>query len=232
MKYILILFQFCSYLRIDSLAQMLTLSNVMAGGKYLVVDSNLGILSASIFEKTSGNCTIVQIDMADVCNAGQRQAVNALNFPAVTVEKCFSCISFNQVASLLIEDADNSSENSRKKPRTNAKLQVEEEKAIAILNEQNLDALLLMPKHHDLCALTETLLCFLSISRPFVVFSPFIEPLKECFLRIKNQCAFLRLSETWLRKYQVLNDRTRPDAVMNACSGFILTGIKVEPNKQ
>lgn len=211
---------------------MLTLSNIMAGGKYLVVDSNLGILSASIFEKTSGNCTIVQVDMADICNAGQRQAVNALNFPLSVMEKCFSCISFNQVACLLMEKAtnnNNSSENLRKKSRTNIKLQEEEEKAKTILNEQNLDALLLMSKHHDLCSLTETLLCFLSISRPFVVFSPFIEPLKECFLRIKNQCAFLRISETWLRKYQVLNDRTRPEAVMNACSGFILTGIKVEP---
>ncbi|OTF74391.1 hypothetical protein BLA29_012119 [Euroglyphus maynei] len=51
----------------------------MAGGRYLVVDSNLGILSASIFEKTAGNCTIVQVDMADVCNAGQRQAKKATN---------------------------------------------------------------------------------------------------------------------------------------------------------
>lgn len=39
----------------------------------------------------------------------------------------------------------------------------------------------------------------------------------------------LELGETWMREYQVLPQRTHPTMRMNAASGYILSGIKVDP---
>ncbi|UXI17040.1 glutaryl-CoA dehydrogenase-like [Sarcoptes scabiei] len=221
-----------NYLRLDSLAQILTFSNIMSDGRYMVIDSNLGILSSAIMEKTSGKCQIIQIETKEVGNASQRQAVYALNYPKSVLEQCLSCISIYQVAKLLNETEHNDTFKSLTyhnllKQRKSEKLQLEEQKATNLLREKNLDALLIMSKEYDPYCLAQILLKFLSPSRPLVIFSPTIEPLKNCFVKLKSDCVFLRLSETWLRKYQVLNDRTRPEMIMNASSGFILTGIKV-----
>uniref|UniRef100_A0A3P8R9C8 tRNA (adenine(58)-N(1))-methyltransferase non-catalytic subunit TRM6 n=1 Tax=Astatotilapia calliptera TaxID=8154 RepID=A0A3P8R9C8_ASTCA len=55
------------------------------------------------------------------------------------------------------------------------------------------------------CPVLLGLLKFLSPSRPFVVYSQYIEPLIECFKKLK-ECGGtvnLRLTDTWLRHYQV-----------------------------
>merc|ERR1712183_277052 len=40
----------------------------------------------------------------------------------------------------------------------------------------------------------------------------------------------LRLSDTWMREYQVLPGRTHPSMNMTQSGGFILTGIKLCPD--
>jgi tRNA (adenine58-N1)-methyltransferase non-catalytic subunit len=81
---------------------------------------------------------------------------------------------------------------------------------------------------------TETLLGllpYLAPSCPFVVFCEFIEPLTECFRELQTQdlAINLRLSDTWMREYQVLEGRTHPNMTMSQSGGFILSGIKLDP---
>lgn len=81
---------------------------------------------------------------------------------------------------------------------------------------------------------TETLLSllpYLAPSCPFVVFCEFMEPLTECFREIQKQelAINLRLSDTWMREYQVLEGRTHPNMNMSQSGGFILTGVKLDP---
>jgi hypothetical protein len=81
---------------------------------------------------------------------------------------------------------------------------------------------------------TETLLNllpYLAPSSPFVVYCEYIEPLTECFLELqKRKLAInLRLSDTWMREYQVLEGRTHPSMNMTQSGGFILTGTKLCP---
>lgn len=40
----------------------------------------------------------------------------------------------------------------------------------------------------------------------------------------------LRLSDTWMREYQVLQGRTHPSMSMTQSGGFILTGTKLCPD--
>uniref|UniRef100_A0A2H6N6W9 tRNA (adenine(58)-N(1))-methyltransferase non-catalytic subunit TRM6 n=1 Tax=Micrurus carvalhoi TaxID=3147026 RepID=A0A2H6N6W9_9SAUR len=67
-------------------------------------------------------------------------------------------------------------------------------------------------------------------SRPFVVYCQFKEPLLECYtkLREKGGVINLKLSETWLRNYQILPDRSHPKSIMSGGSGYLLTGITVK----
>lgn len=202
----------------------------MSGGQYMVVDSNLGILSAAIMDKTLGNCSIVKVFTENCLIESHLQAVCALNFSDSTVGESISSIHMDKVAQLL--DADDGDDESQlpvaaKNKRQERRMQ-EEMKARSILRNKNLDGLLILTKNYDPRSIVEILLEFLSISRPFVIFSSTMEPLKECYIHLKSKCVYLRISETWLRKYQVLNDRTRPDMVMSPCSGFLLSGIKVQ----
>ena len=68
-------------------------------------------------------------------------------------------------------------------------------------------------------------------SCPFVVFCEHMEPLAHCFLELqKNNLAInLRLTDTWMREYQVLPGRTHPKMTMSQNGGFLLTGIKLDP---
>ncbi len=243
---------FCkSYLRVDSLSQMLSLCNVMSGGKYIVLDTHLGILTAAVVERLGTEGSVIQVytDVGPVTS--YRQAVDALNLPKETINKILFGIQINQVFQLLhnkecfesneLEDksdltfkkeseksiddfnaGNNDEKNMRKEMR-----RLEAKKAIEILREKNIDGLLVMSKNFDPLNIVELLLNFLSNSRPFAIFSPNIEPLNNCYVALKKSSVFLRLSETWLRKYQVLPDRTRPEMLMSASSGYLLSGIKV-----
>jgi len=81
---------------------------------------------------------------------------------------------------------------------------------------------------------TETLLGMLphlAPSCPFVVFCEYMEPLAHCLLELqKNNLAInLRLTDTWMREYQVLPGRTHPNMYMSQNGGFLLVGIKLDP---
>ena len=91
------------------------------------------------------------------------------------------------------------------------------------------DSLIIVTHFHPTSVLLN-LLPTLAPSAPFVVFSEYIEPLVECFREVQKRCIAckLQLSNTWTREYQVLPGRTHPAMNMSACSGYILTGIKVQ----
>jgi tRNA (adenine58-N1)-methyltransferase non-catalytic subunit len=72
---------------------------------------------------------------------------------------------------------------------------------------------------------------FLAPSSPFVIYSEYIEPLTECFqaLQQRKLAINFRLSDTWMREYQVLPGRTHPSMNMSQSGGYLLTGIKLDP---
>jgi tRNA (adenine-N(1)-)-methyltransferase non-catalytic subunit len=54
-------------------------------------------------------------------------------------------------------------------------------------------------------AILLSLIKYLAPSRPFVVYSPFAEPLMETYLAVKDtgKAVMVMMTETWLRNYQV-----------------------------
>lgn len=136
------------------------------------------------------------------------------------------------------DDAGQDMEKTEKDKLKEAKAQVKklrlEEKqrklaaTAALLKGRNADGLVIASRFHP-CPVLLGLLKFLSPSRPFVVYSQYIEPLIECFKKLK-ECGGtvnLRLTDTWLRHYQVLPDRTHPLLLMSGGGGYLLSGTTV-----
>ena len=98
-----------------------------------------------------------------------------------------------------------------------------------MIRERNMDGLIIAAKQHPTNILLH-LMKYLAPSRPFVVFSSYKEPLMDAYFAVKEtgKAVFVTLTETWLRNYQVLPDRTHPEVLMSGGGGYILSGIVVD----
>lgn len=130
------------------------------------------------------------------------------------------------------EPTENDAEPSAKKPRldegTSQKKQweLENERACRIL-EAKVDSLIVTAKEHPVNIVKE-LMQFLKGGRSFVVFSLLKEPLQDLYGYLKSRVDIIsiRISNNFMRHYQVLPDRTHPEVNMNT-GGYILTGFKL-----
>ncbi|XP_042868194.1 tRNA (adenine(58)-N(1))-methyltransferase non-catalytic subunit TRM6-like [Penaeus japonicus] len=114
-----------------------------------------------------------------------------------------------------------------KRPRKFVRTQVEDVEVSSSVLCGQIDGLVIACRQHPV-NITKELLQFLKPGHPFVVFSPYKEPLMDLFIEVKAQGATnLRLSETWLRHYQVLPMRTHPEINMSGGGGYILCGARV-----
>ncbi|XP_049914397.1 tRNA (adenine(58)-N(1))-methyltransferase non-catalytic subunit TRM6 [Epinephelus moara] len=136
------------------------------------------------------------------------------------------------------EEREKEEREKRKEARAEEKKVKQEEKrkklaaAAALLEGRNADGLVIASRFHP-CPVLMGLLKFLSPSRPFVVYSQYKEPLIECYTKLKEQggTVNLRLTDTWLRHYQVLPNRTHPVLLMSGGGGYLLSGTTVATDR-
>lgn len=115
------------------------------------------------------------------------------------------------------------------KKDTNRELRnAERIQAASHLKTKSLDSLIIIAQNDHPLPILKILYHFLAPSRQIVIYSDTIEPVLECYHHLKsNQLAVtLNLSETWLRRYQVLPDRSRPEMNMSGFGGYLLSGTK------
>ncbi|XP_067098026.1 tRNA (adenine(58)-N(1))-methyltransferase non-catalytic subunit TRM6 [Osmerus mordax] len=132
------------------------------------------------------------------------------------------------------EEKDQEEREKRRELRTQEKKVKMEEKrkklaaAAALLEGRNADGLIIASRFHP-CSVVTGLIKFLAPSRPFVVYSQYKEPLIDCYTKLKEKggTVNLRLTESWLRHYQVLPNRTHPQLTMSGGGGYLLTGTTV-----
>ncbi|XP_026566137.1 tRNA (adenine(58)-N(1))-methyltransferase non-catalytic subunit TRM6 isoform X2 [Pseudonaja textilis] len=234
-----------NYLRYDTLAQMLTWGNVHAGNKMIVMETCAGLVLGAVMERMGGYGSIVQIYPGE---GPVRAATSCFGFPK-TFFDTLSEFPLSKVASILsgtFSLTSLPSESEEKTPaaedkngsgddKTYDKQKKQEEKkrkliaAAALLKNKDADGLIVASRFHP-TSLLLLLLELVAPSRPFVVYCQFKEPLLECYakLREKGGVINLRLSETWLRNYQILPDRSHPKLIMSGGGGYLLTGITVK----
>ncbi|MGH0153847.1 UNVERIFIED_CONTAM: hypothetical protein FKN15_034298 [Acipenser sinensis] len=139
-----------------------------------------------------------------------------------------------EVTSELPEDKEKEERAARRENKALEKKVKQEEKrkkhmeAAALLQGRNADGLVIAGRFHP-TPLALSLLKFVAPSRPFVIYCQHKEPLIECHTKLRERGGVigLQLSETWLRHYQVLPNRTHPMLLMSGGGGYILSGITV-----
>ncbi|WAR18639.1 TRM6-like protein [Mya arenaria] len=118
----------------------------------------------------------------------------------------------------------------QKKDRSQAKLEraQEIERARRVLLEKEADCLLVATKFHP-SPIVLALADIVAPSRPLVVFSQFKEALQDCYVYLREHKGLVnyRLTETWLREYQVLPSRTHPVIQMSGTGGYLLSATTI-----
>lgn len=281
-------------LRIDSVSQILSSLNVKAFGRYLIIDTSIGLLTAALLDRLLGKPSphgnsasfgkVIQSYIEAGPNASWREAVDLLNCDANLLRSCLLSLPFSQLVQVMKsrisktkvqvnepidssgngdssvvdscphsatdqvdsspkcksgfkrhaedkvhDEADQEKWREKKKKKLERKniRKIEETEAINILTEGHVDGFILVYRGQSLYPIARVLLQFTRPSMPFVIFSPTINPLEEAAIRLKDLCVNLSIHESWMRKYQVLPERTRPEVSMSGSSGYILTGTKL-----
>lgn len=97
------------------------------------------------------------------------------------------------------------------------------------LLKNEMDGMLIVSKEHPL-NIFKHLIAFVRPSRPIVIYNTSKEILTELYIDLKSssEVTNLRLTSNWLRSYQILQNRTHPDVMMNGNNGYILCGYTVD----
>ncbi|KAL2305779.1 hypothetical protein Nmel_003668 [Mimus melanotis] len=280
------------HLRYDTLAQMLTLGNIHAGNKMIVMETCAGLVLGAVMERMGGYGSIIQmypgggpVRAATSCFGFPKPFFDNLHeFPLSKVQSLLSgtftteTLPADPEENALLEEESNglseekqtSLQETEEEPATEAPMEIsptEEQdtmdinaedvdfkgnkekenkenvrekqikqwerrkklkEAAALLREKNADGLIVASKFHP-TPLLLSLLDFVAPSRPFVVYCQYKEPLLECYTKLRERGGVinLKLSETWLRNYQVLPDRSHPKLTMSGGGGYLLSGITV-----
>lgn len=104
------------------------------------------------------------------------------------------------------------------------------DKAVDILSTVKADGLIIICKEYPI-HLINRLIKLVAFSRNMVVYSMYQEPIVKlfCELKLRKDVIGVKLTESFLRNYQVLPDRTHPEINMSSSGGFLLTATVVSP---
>uniref|UniRef100_A0A7N8YKA3 tRNA (adenine(58)-N(1))-methyltransferase non-catalytic subunit TRM6 n=1 Tax=Mastacembelus armatus TaxID=205130 RepID=A0A7N8YKA3_9TELE len=218
------------HLRYDTLAQMLTLANIHAGSKVLVFETCAGLVLGAVMERMGGYGSVIQMYPG---GGPVRAGVESFGFPA-NFHDMLHEFPICHVNSLLAGTLDTTAKDptaGSAAEEKKVKLEKKRKKLAAaadLLKGRDADGLVIASRFHP-CPVLMGLLKFLSPSRPFVVYSQYKEPLIECYTKLKEHggAVSLRLTDTWLRHYQVLPNRTHPLLLMSGGGGYLLSGTTV-----
>uniref|UniRef100_A0A673BI04 tRNA (adenine(58)-N(1))-methyltransferase non-catalytic subunit TRM6 n=1 Tax=Sphaeramia orbicularis TaxID=375764 RepID=A0A673BI04_9TELE len=218
------------HLRYDTLAQMLTLANIHAGSKVLVFETCAGLVLGSVMERMGGYGSVIQMYPG---GGPVRAGVESFGFPSHFHDMLHE-FPICHVNALLAGTLDTTAKDPSAQEK---KMKLDEKRkklaaATVLLEGRNADGLVIASRFQP-CPVLMGLIKFLAPSRPFVVYSQYKEPLIECYTKLKEQggTVSLRLTDTWLRHYQVLPNRTHPVLLMSGGGGYLLSGTTVAADR-
>lgn len=231
-------------IRMDSLSQILTYSNVSCFSKCLLYESGTnGLILAALLSRMG--------PVVDDDDSGKLVYMHPGNFPQKTAALALNLsedrlvavniysvlrhyyqkretsqeITEPELKKIKIDDDTENTNNGNKK-----KWELDNEKGSELLTNK-MDSLVIVAKEEPMTIL-RNLLPFMKRSSPVVIYSQFREVLMDCYNEIKMNSSInvtdLHIYSSFQRNYQVLPDRTHPDINMSGNSGFILTGTTIE----
>ncbi|RXN23283.1 tRNA (adenine(58)-N(1))-methyltransferase non-catalytic subunit TRM6 [Labeo rohita] len=204
------------HLRYDTLAQILTLGNIHAGSKIIVFETCAGLVLGSVMERMGGYGSVIQMYPS---GGPTRAGMESFGFPSHFHETLheFPLCKVNALLTgtldLSEKDADsqaNGSGNGRTESSQETSGVSEEKNSEPQSMEVSVD-----PQEEMRRAERERL----REQRPLI----------ECYTKLREPggAISLRLTDSWLRHYQVLPNRTHPVLLMSGGGGYLLSGTTV-----
>lgn len=243
-------------LRFDTLAQILCRVNLDPGGKYLLYENgSQGLLQATLLNQLDDNGCLVHI-FSSTAEQNALKAVKAMNFSESKMKQMLTVnlyeilnsknedyipepeVKYEEEPEVKNEDVSNCSDDKKRKS-DEAYTQVKKKhRPITNTNDLNFfksnkfDGLIVMCREEP-TEFVKTLLPYLSLSRPFVVYSAYREMLVTMYaeFKMRRDVVFLRLTDNFMRYHQVLPNRTHPDVTMDDGGGYLFSGLFVEGTK-
>lgn len=230
-------------LRLDSLSQLICLSNVQTtGSRCLVWEETNGFLTGALLEHTSSSSLLMHVHPD---RQMQVQSVMYFNFSPSTRNRLLS-LPFDWECErdeggsteLFLEEGDNPvTEEGLPDSLPSVHRQRWEEKrekrrlAGELINECRFDCLLVATGRYDPLTVLVRLVRAVRPSGRLLLYSPHRELLLEAYrwLRSSNDFIDVALTESWLRPYQAAPGRLHPHMNCNGNTGIILTAVKVQP---
>ncbi|KAF9122136.1 tRNA (adenine(58)-N(1))-methyltransferase non-catalytic subunit trm6 [Mortierella sp. 14UC] len=218
-------------IRMDTLSQLLSYSNVHSGCRLLVVDDTQGMIVSALAERMGGKGTILGLYDGD---NPHYDIVKYMNFNQETLDtiKVLSWLRIHRPADEKTPDEMQDVTQLTGKDlegyhrRLKAYNIVEESRKT--LFEGNFDALIVASQYQPESIL-EKLLPYVAGSRPVIIYHGTKEALLETSTWMRRCPDLLapQLTESWLRKSQVLPGRTHPEMSTWGTGGSLLTATKV-----
>ncbi|KAG6889975.1 hypothetical protein C0995_012935 [Termitomyces sp. Mi166 len=226
-------------LRTDSLSQLLNLANIRPGGRYIAVDDASGLVVAGILERMGGQGRLMTICDTDsppaypvVANMNFRPylvsgVLVSLNW-ATSEEGYVPIIPPSDIPQDQIRSERQKSRLNKRKAVTNLVTNTREE-----LFNGEFDSLI-VASQYDPWSILQRLVPYVSGSGSIVVYSPQIQILTDLQTQMRATTQYLspNITETWLRRYQVLPGRTHPTMNTSGSGGYLLHALKIydDPN--
>lgn len=218
-------------MRMDTIAQILTYSNIAAFRNVMVLESTKGLLLAAIVERLAGFGKIVNFS-PNGSHISTKETLDYMNFPAEYTNIVYNfplekADKYQQYVEDLQQKIVIGENNEPYKAKQTQKL--ETAKIVSeLFKDKEIDCLVIASKFRPLPIL-ERVIDYMGSNKYFVIYSAIQEPLIEChtYLKQNRRAVHMELCDNWLREYQVLPERTHPKVMMDCCGGFLLTGITV-----
>lgn len=220
-------------IRVDTLSQLLNLANVKPGGRYIVVDDASGLVVSAMLERMGGEGRIITIHDSE--SPPPYPVMTNMNFSPETISILSSlnwATADEEYTPILppteVETTDAKSERqksrlNKRKAMTNHLFSTRKE-----LFDGEFDGLILATQY-DPYSIIEKYAQYLGGSANLVVHSPYPQILADLQTKLRNYPEWLSpsLTESWLRRYQVLPGRTHPLMNMSGSGGYLLHVIRV-----
>ncbi|XP_015373364.1 PREDICTED: tRNA (adenine(58)-N(1))-methyltransferase non-catalytic subunit TRM6 [Diuraphis noxia] len=230
-------------LRFDTLAQILCRVNLDPGGKYLLYENgSQGLLQAALLNQLHDNGCLVHI-FSSTSEQNALRAVKAMNFSETKIKQMLT-VSLYEILNIKNEnnisaekdeeDVPNCSDEKKRKSNE-AYTQIKKKHrpitstdGLNFIKSNKFDGLIVVCREEP-TEFVKTLLPYLSLSRPFVVYSAYREVLVSMYaeFKMRRDVVFLRLTDNFMRYHQVLPNRTHPDVTMDDGGGYLFSGLFV-----
>lgn len=233
-------------IRFDTLAQILCRVNLDPDGKYLLYENgSQGLLQATLLNQLHNDGRIVHV-FSSTTEQNAFKAVKAMNFSESKIKQMLT-VSLDEILNPKSEDTQEQSnegdapslQDERKRKSDEAYTQVKKKHrpiasndGLTFITTNKFDGLIVVCREEP-TEFVKTLLPYLSLSRPFVVYSAYREILVAMYaeFKMRRNLTFLRLTDSFMRYHQVLPNRTHPDVTMDDGGGFLFSGLLVEGTK-